>query len=117
MPLADVTLQQKDMVWRAPDPRPQAALGRPGAAGAAANEMMNACRGLGIDHNDFVTAHEVYRAAGRPDGMKCTKTVSHQPQGRVPLVQGLKRDDGWIRLLRVQFLIDKKSGGADHVVG
>ncbi len=31
---------------------------------AAANEMMNACRGLGIDHNDFVVAHEVYRRLG-----------------------------------------------------
>jgi hypothetical protein len=26
--------------------------------------MMNACRGLGIDHNDFVAAHEVYRRLG-----------------------------------------------------
>jgi hypothetical protein len=26
--------------------------------------MMNACRGLGIDHRDFVTAHEVYRRLG-----------------------------------------------------
>ncbi|NVO13236.1 MAG: cupin domain-containing protein [Rhodoplanes sp.] len=34
----------------------------------------------------------------------------------VPLVQGLKRDDGWIDM-RVQFLIDKKSAGADNVVG
>jgi 3-hydroxyisobutyrate dehydrogenase/2-hydroxy-3-oxopropionate reductase/glyoxylate/succinic semialdehyde reductase len=25
---------------------------------------MNACRGLGIDHNDFVTAHHVYRRLG-----------------------------------------------------
>ena len=25
---------------------------------AAANEMMNACRGLGIDGNDFVVAHQ-----------------------------------------------------------
>jgi len=31
---------------------------------AAANEMMNACRGLGIDHKDFVAAHEVYRRLG-----------------------------------------------------
>jgi 3-hydroxyisobutyrate dehydrogenase-like beta-hydroxyacid dehydrogenase len=31
---------------------------------AAANEMMNACRGLGIDHRDFVTAHQVYRTLG-----------------------------------------------------
>jgi len=31
---------------------------------AAANEMMNACRGLGIDGNDFVVAHQVYRRLG-----------------------------------------------------
>ena len=31
---------------------------------AAANEMMNACRGLGIDANDFVVAHRVYRRMG-----------------------------------------------------
>lgn len=34
----------------------------------------------------------------------------------VPQVGGLKRDDGWVDM-RVQFLIDKKSAGADHVVG
>ena len=31
---------------------------------AAANDMMNACRGLGIDGNDFVVAHRVYRKLG-----------------------------------------------------
>jgi len=25
---------------------------------------MNACRGLGLDHRDFVTAHDVYRRLG-----------------------------------------------------
>jgi hypothetical protein len=34
----------------------------------------------------------------------------------VPKVDGLKRDDGWVDV-QVQFLIDKKSAGADHVVG
>ena len=34
----------------------------------------------------------------------------------VPKVEGLKREDGWIDM-QVQFLIDKKSAGADHVVG
>jgi len=34
----------------------------------------------------------------------------------VPKVEGLKRDDGWIDM-QVQFLIDKKSAGANHVVG
>ena len=34
----------------------------------------------------------------------------------VPTVEGLKRKDGWVDM-QVQFLIDKKSAGADHVVG
>ena len=29
--------------------------------------MMNACRGLGIDGNDFVVAHRVYRMLGGQD--------------------------------------------------
>ena len=60
-PLADVTLQQKDMLLALELGR---TLGSPVPLAAAANEMMNACRGLGIDHNDFVTAHEVYRRLG-----------------------------------------------------
>jgi mannose-6-phosphate isomerase-like protein (cupin superfamily) len=34
----------------------------------------------------------------------------------VAKVEDLKRDEGWIDM-QVQFLIDKKSAGADHVVG
>jgi len=34
----------------------------------------------------------------------------------VPKVEGLQRKDGWIDM-QVQFLIDKKSAGTDHVVG
>jgi len=34
----------------------------------------------------------------------------------VPKVDGLARKDGWVDM-QVQFLIDKKSAGADHVVG
>jgi 3-hydroxyisobutyrate dehydrogenase-like beta-hydroxyacid dehydrogenase len=61
VPLADVTLQQKDMLLALDLARK---LGSPAPLAAAANEMMNACRGLGIDHRDFVTAHEVYRRLG-----------------------------------------------------
>jgi 3-hydroxyisobutyrate dehydrogenase-like beta-hydroxyacid dehydrogenase len=61
VPLADVTLQQKDMLLALDLGR---RLGSPVPLAAAANEMMNACRGLGIDHRDFVTAHEVYRCLG-----------------------------------------------------
>jgi 3-hydroxyisobutyrate dehydrogenase-like beta-hydroxyacid dehydrogenase len=60
-PLADVNLQQKDMLLVLELGRE---LGSPVPLAAAANEMMNACRGLGIDHRDFVTAHEVYRLLG-----------------------------------------------------
>jgi 3-hydroxyisobutyrate dehydrogenase-like beta-hydroxyacid dehydrogenase len=61
VPLADVTLQQKDMILALDLGR---RLGSPTPLAAAANEMMNACRGLGIDHNDFVVAHQVYRRLG-----------------------------------------------------
>ena len=61
VPLADVTLQQKDMILALNLGR---TLGSPVPLAAAANEMMNACRGLGIDHNDFVVAHQVYRKLG-----------------------------------------------------
>ena len=64
VPLADVTLQQKDMLLALDLAR---TLGSPIPLGAAANEMMNACRGLGIDHRDFVTAHAVYRTLGGQD--------------------------------------------------
>lgn len=61
VPLADVNLQQKDMLLVLEQGRK---LGSPVPLAAAANEMMNACRGLGIDHRDFVTAHQVYRMLG-----------------------------------------------------
>jgi 3-hydroxyisobutyrate dehydrogenase-like beta-hydroxyacid dehydrogenase len=61
VPLADVTLQQKDMLLALNLGR---TLGSPVPLAAAANEMMNACRGLGIDGNDFVVAHRVYRMLG-----------------------------------------------------
>jgi 3-hydroxyisobutyrate dehydrogenase-like beta-hydroxyacid dehydrogenase len=61
VPLADVTLQQKDMLLALNLGR---RLGSPVPLAAAANEMMNACRGMGIDANDFVVAHQVYRRLG-----------------------------------------------------
>jgi 3-hydroxyisobutyrate dehydrogenase-like beta-hydroxyacid dehydrogenase len=61
VPLADVTLQQKDMLLALDLGR---RLGSPVPLAAAANEMMNACRGLGLDANDFVVAHRVYRKLG-----------------------------------------------------
>ncbi len=61
VPLADVNLQQKDMMLVLDLGRK---LGSPVSLAAVANEMMNACRGLGLDHQDFVIAHEVYRRLG-----------------------------------------------------
>ncbi|HEY7231199.1 MAG TPA: NAD(P)-dependent oxidoreductase [Pseudolabrys sp.] len=61
VPLADVTLQQKDMMLALNLGR---TIGSPVPLAAAANEMMNACRGLGLDGNDFVVAHQVYRRLG-----------------------------------------------------
>ena len=59
--LADVTLQQKDVMLALNLARK---LGVPAPTMAAANEMLNACRGLGIDHRDFVTVFDVYRHLG-----------------------------------------------------
>jgi 3-hydroxyisobutyrate dehydrogenase-like beta-hydroxyacid dehydrogenase len=61
VPLADVTLQQKDMLLVLDLARRQ---GTPAPLAAAANEMMNACRGLGLDHHDFVVAHQAYLRLG-----------------------------------------------------
>jgi 3-hydroxyisobutyrate dehydrogenase-like beta-hydroxyacid dehydrogenase len=58
VPLADVTLQRKDMRLVLEQRRK---LGSPTPLAAAANEMMNACSGLGMDHHDFLIAHEAYR--------------------------------------------------------
>jgi 3-hydroxyisobutyrate dehydrogenase-like beta-hydroxyacid dehydrogenase len=57
----NVNLQQKDMMLALTLGRK---MGVPVPLGAAANEMLNACRGLGLDHHDFVTVYEVYRKLG-----------------------------------------------------
>jgi 3-hydroxyisobutyrate dehydrogenase-like beta-hydroxyacid dehydrogenase len=61
VPLADVNLQQKDMTLILELARKT---GVPLPLAAAANEMMNACRGMGLDRHDFVIAHEAYRRLG-----------------------------------------------------
>jgi 3-hydroxyisobutyrate dehydrogenase-like beta-hydroxyacid dehydrogenase len=60
-PLADVTLQQKDMLLALDLGRRQ---GTPVPLAAAANEMLNACHGLGLSHRDFVTVFDAYRILG-----------------------------------------------------
>jgi 3-hydroxyisobutyrate dehydrogenase-like beta-hydroxyacid dehydrogenase len=55
---ADVDLQQKDLML-ALDLGRKLGVALPTAA--ASNELLNACRGLGIGHFDFAVVHEVYR--------------------------------------------------------
>jgi 3-hydroxyisobutyrate dehydrogenase-like beta-hydroxyacid dehydrogenase len=56
--LADVDLQQKDLLLALETGR---RLGVPLPTAAASNELLNACRGLGIGHHDFVVVYDVYR--------------------------------------------------------
>jgi len=57
----NVDLQQKDMLLALDLGRK---MGVPVPLGAAANEMLNACRGIGLARHDFVTVYEVYRRLG-----------------------------------------------------
>ena len=57
-PPADVDLQQKDLLLALELGR---RLGVPLPTAAASNELLNACRGLGITHHDFVVVYDVYR--------------------------------------------------------
>jgi 3-hydroxyisobutyrate dehydrogenase-like beta-hydroxyacid dehydrogenase len=57
-PPADVDLQQKDLLLALELGRK---LGVPLPTAAAGNELLNACRGLGIAHHDFVVVYDVYR--------------------------------------------------------
>jgi len=60
-PLADVPLQQKDMTLVLEQAR---LLASPAPLAAIANDLMNASRGMGFGHEDFVTAHRAYRRMG-----------------------------------------------------
>jgi 3-hydroxyisobutyrate dehydrogenase-like beta-hydroxyacid dehydrogenase len=55
---ADVDLQQKDLMLALDLGR---SLGVPLPTAAACNELLNACRGIGIGDRDFVVVYEVYR--------------------------------------------------------
>ena len=57
----NVNLQQKDMLLALDL---GCKMGVPVPLGAAANEMLTACRGLGLAHHDFVAVYEVYRRLG-----------------------------------------------------
>ena len=58
---ADIDLQQKDMLLSLELARK---LGVAVPIGAAANEFLNACRGLGVGDKDFAVVYEVYRRMG-----------------------------------------------------
>jgi 3-hydroxyisobutyrate dehydrogenase-like beta-hydroxyacid dehydrogenase len=58
---ADVNLQQKDLLLALELGRK---LGVALPTGAAANEMLNAARGMGFEDRDFAVVYEVYRALG-----------------------------------------------------
>ncbi|HSL65376.1 MAG TPA: NAD(P)-dependent oxidoreductase [Gaiellaceae bacterium] len=60
-PLADVDFQQKDMTLALELAR---GWGIPVPTAAAANELLNAARGLGLRGHDFAVVHEVYRRLG-----------------------------------------------------
>jgi mannose-6-phosphate isomerase-like protein (cupin superfamily) len=51
-----------------------------------------------------------------PAPAKPGTTMYRTNMRNVPKVEGLARKDGWVDM-QVQFLIDKKTAGADHVVG
>lgn len=57
-PLADVALQQKDMTLVLEQSR---LLASPAPLASAANDMMNASKGMGLGHHDFVVAHRAYK--------------------------------------------------------
>jgi mannose-6-phosphate isomerase-like protein (cupin superfamily) len=54
--------------------------------------------------------------ASTPAPAKPATTMYRTNMRNVPKVEGLARKDGWVDM-QVQFLIDKKTAGADHVVG
>jgi 3-hydroxyisobutyrate dehydrogenase-like beta-hydroxyacid dehydrogenase len=58
---ADVDLQQKDMLLSLEQAR---SLGAAVPTGSVANELLNACRGLGVADRDFAVVYEVYRRLG-----------------------------------------------------
>lgn len=91
-PLADVTLQQKDMTLVLEQGR---ILGSPVPLAAAANELMNACRGHGHGHGE---------PRAFPIDVK-----------DVPTVTGLRSNEGWVDM-QVQFLLDKATAGTDGML-
>jgi mannose-6-phosphate isomerase-like protein (cupin superfamily) len=76
------------------------------ALGKALKKTVDAAKGVAADVADDKPAPTA--SAGPP--MYRTNIRN------VPKVESLPREDGWVDM-QVQFLIDKKSAGANHVVG
>ena len=72
-----------------------------------------------VPTGEFATDYSILeQALGRPTFWRAKRryTEALWDGRRDEVVEGLKRDDGWVDM-QVQFLIDKKSADADHVVG
>ena len=109
VPLADVTLQQKDMVLALDFGRKLGSPVRAGGCRQRDDECLSRPR-----HRSPRLRH---RARGLSPSRRTVASEMYRTNLRdVPQVSGLKRDDGWVDM-QVQFLIDKKSAGADNVVG
>ena len=59
---------------------------------------------------------DTIKEANKPPPVGVGPPMYRTNMKNVPKVEGLQREDGWVDM-QVQFLIDKKSAGADHVVG
>jgi mannose-6-phosphate isomerase-like protein (cupin superfamily) len=59
---------------------------------------------------------DTIKEANKPPAAGAGPPMYRTNMKNVPKVEGLQRKDGWVDM-QVQFLIDKKSAGADHVVG
>jgi mannose-6-phosphate isomerase-like protein (cupin superfamily) len=62
------------------------------------------------------TADSMKESGERRAAAANTPSMYRTNRRNVPTVDGLPRKDGWVDM-QVQFLIDKASAGADHVVG
>jgi mannose-6-phosphate isomerase-like protein (cupin superfamily) len=64
----------------------------------------------------IAAAKEVTGATMQATAVPAGPAMYRTNRRNVPMVEGLPREDGWVDM-QVQFLIDKQSAGANHVVG
>ena len=73
---------------------------------------------MGLGRYDFSVVYEVFRALSKPRRDAGARRVVPRYRTRVedvPLVQGLREDEGWVDM-QVQFLIDAASAGSERLV-